>query len=143
MVDDGNGGTGSDTLNVTVQDTMPPTAEVSVSPDMLWPPNHKLIPIAPTIVASDTCDAAPVVSLASVTSNESDNANAYVDTHDDTHGDGNTVGDIAIGLDANISLRAERAATGTGRIYTITYSTTDASGNTDTESATVTVPHDQ
>ena len=41
-------------------------------------------------------------------------------------------------------LRAKREGKNkAGRIYTITYSATDGSGNKATASATVTVPHDQ
>jgi hypothetical protein len=41
-------------------------------------------------------------------------------------------------------LAAKSAGTNlAGRIYTVTYSATDASGNKATASATVTVPHDQ
>ena len=41
-------------------------------------------------------------------------------------------------------LRAEREGKNkAGRIYTITYSATDGSGNKTTASATVTVPHDE
>jgi len=44
--------------------------------------------------------------------------------------------------DTEFQLRAERLGGGTGRIYTITYTASDASGNTATATATVTVPHD-
>ena len=40
-------------------------------------------------------------------------------------------------------LRAERSGKGNGRIYLITYSATDSSGNTSFAEATVIVPHDQ
>ena len=38
-------------------------------------------------------------------------------------------------------LRSERSGKGSGRVYTITYSATDASGHTTVRQATVTVPH--
>ena len=50
---------------------------------------------------------------------------------------------IQIDEDGNIYLRAERSGTGSGRIYTITYSATDASGNSSSVSASVSVPHNQ
>ena len=43
----------------------------------------------------------------------------------------------------NLSLRAERAGTAGDRIYTITCTAKDASGNTSVAKTTVTVPHDQ
>ena len=46
--------------------------------------------------------------------------------------------------DRSFSLAAKRAGTNqAGRIYTVTYSATDGSGNKATASATVNVPHDQ
>ncbi len=43
--------------------------------------------------------------------------------------------------DRQFLLRSERSGKGSGRVYTITYSATDASGNTTVGQATVTVPH--
>ena len=40
-------------------------------------------------------------------------------------------------------MRAERKGNGPGRVYTATYSATDASDNTAQASATIKVPHDQ
>ena len=42
-----------------------------------------------------------------------------------------------------VDLRAERQGDGNGRVYTINYEVTDASGNTATGSSQVWVPHDQ
>ena len=135
---DDAGNTASCTTMVTVQDTTPPDISVTVSPDTLWPPNHKMVDITATVTVSDICDAAPTVVLTSVTSNEPDNAKG--------NGDGNTVNDIQeaeIGTeDYEFQLRAERAGKGDGRVYTITYTVTDASGNSASASATVVVPHD-
>ncbi len=39
-------------------------------------------------------------------------------------------------------LHAERSGTGTGRIYTVTYTATDGANNTTSASATVTVPYE-
>jgi hypothetical protein len=44
--------------------------------------------------------------------------------------------------DNAFDLRAKRLGTGNGRVYTVTYTATDASGNSAIASATVTVPHD-
>ena len=121
--------------HVAVVDTTPPTLSVSVSPARLSPPNHKLVPITVTIVATDTCDASPVVRLVSIMSNEADNGLGDGDQPDDIQG-------AAFGTDdRQFLLRSERSGTGSGRVYTITYSATDASGNTTVRQATVTVPH--
>lgn len=120
---------------VEIVDTTPPEFELTVSPDVLWPPNHKLVNITATItMLSDTCDPNPMVRLVSIVSNEPDNG----------IGDGNTANDVqdaSFGTDdRTFRLRAERAGGGGGREYTITYSVTDASGNEATRQATVRVP---
>jgi hypothetical protein len=105
----------------------PPSLQVSVSPDMLWPANHKYVTVHASVLASaDTS----TVELLSVTSNEPDNSDE----------DGDTANDIVIVDDLTFRLRAERSGTGTGRIYTITYLATNTCGNTTVQSATVTVP---
>ena len=81
--------------------------------------------------------AQPTVKLVSITSNEPANST----------GDGNTSPDIAGATfgtdDRSFQLRAERKGNGHGRVYTVTYSAQDASGNTAQQIATVTVAHDQ
>jgi len=124
-----------DVTHVAVVDTTPPNLSVSVSPARLSPPNHKLVPITATIVATDTCDASPVVRLISITSNEADNGLGDGDQPQDIQG-------ASFGTDdRQFLLRSERSGNGSGRVYTITYSATDASGNTTVRQATVTVPH--
>ncbi len=118
---------------LSVCDEIAPTLEVSVTPDMLWPPNHKYVTVVPTITVSDNFDPNPMVTLVSVESNEPD----------DGLGDGDTPNDIVINSDGTFSLRAERSGTGDGRIYTITYQATDACGNSTQATATVRVPHDK
>jgi hypothetical protein len=123
--------------SVTVVDTTPPTITVSVTPTVLWPPNHRMVEINATVNVVDVCTAAPVFVLTSITSNEPDNGK----------GDGDTDNDIQeadFGTpDTRFKLRAERVGSGTGRRYTITYTATDGSGNTAIAVAVVTVPHNQ
>jgi hypothetical protein len=143
---DDSGNSASCTTTVTVEDTTPPEISVTVSPDTLWPPDHKMVNIAATVTVSDICDAAPSVVLTSVTSDEPDNDHGKpFDPQDSTSGDGNTDDDIQADIgteDYEFQLRAERAGTGDGRVYTITYTVTDASGNSESAIATVVVPHD-
>jgi hypothetical protein len=135
-VTDKAGATASDDVVVTVIDTTPPVVSLHMSPDRLWPPNHKWKTIDAVLDIQD-CDPSPTVELVSVTSNEPANG----------LGDGDTAPDISganIGTDdRQVQVRAERSGTGSGRVYTFVYRVTDASGNFTETSATVTVPHDQ
>ncbi|HEY6930173.1 MAG TPA: TIGR03118 family protein [Thermoanaerobaculia bacterium] len=104
---------------------------ISATPNVLWPPDHKLVPVSVNYTVQDSCDSVPVCSL-SVSSNEGAGG-----------GSGNASPDSQI-IDAHdVSLRAERAGTGDTRIYTITVSCTDKLGLTSSAVATVTLPHDQ
>lgn len=117
-----------------VLDQEPPELEVTVSPAELWPPNHEMIEISVDIEVTDNVDPNPLVRLESITSNEGDNA----------IGDGNTSNDIQIDTTTGaIFLRAERSGTGSGRVYTLTYSARDAAGNVAFATAEVTVPKSQ
>jgi len=113
-------------------DDEPPTVTVVASPGMLWPANHKLVPIRVVATAIDNVDPKPVVTLESITSSEPDNSG----------GDGDTSNDIQI-TDEGIFLRAERNGGGPGRIYTIKYRAIDSSGNVGFGEADIIVPHDQ
>lgn len=125
------------TTRITVQDTQPPSLQVTLTPTLLWPANHKMVRIDAVINASDSCgDAQPTVVLTSIDSDQPDNGT----------GDGDTAGDIqdaALGtFDRSFLLRAERAGNDPrGRTYTVTYTAVDASGNCTQRSATVRVPH--
>jgi len=115
----------------TQVDVTPPTLSFTLAPGTLWPPNGKLVSIHATIAAQDDYDPEPEIKLESITANETLSAN--------------DIQDVQFGTDdRSFSLAAKRAGNNqAGRIYTITYSATDASGNKATASATVTVPHDQ
>jgi len=123
--------------NVTVVDTTPPEIEVTVAPQVLWPPNHKMVEVNYTVIVSDICDDDPMWVLVDVVSNEPQ----------DDNGDGNTEPDIQdadLGTpDSAVSLRAERDGRKTGRIYTATFEVTDCSGNTSMAESNVYVPHSQ
>jgi hypothetical protein len=124
----GNAATTSVTLNI---DKAAPSLSVSITSARLWPPNHKMATVTPSVLVTDANPGA-TVKLVSVTSSEPDNG----------LGDGDTANDIVINNTGTISLRAERSGAGNGQVYTITYQATDIAGNTSTASATVSVPHD-
>lgn len=114
-------------------DNEPPVVSVKASPGELWPPNHRLIPIDVQVSATDNKDPAPLITLEGITSSEPDNG----------MGDGDTAGDIIVGKNGLILLRAERNGSGPGRIYTITYRAVDTSGNVGFGSVEVVVPHNR
>jgi hypothetical protein len=120
---DGNGGTDTDAMQITVADTTAPDLQVALSESTLWAPNHKLVDITATISVVDGCDASPAVTLASIVSSEPD----------DGRGDGRTTGDVQgaeIGTDDRaFQLRAERSGLTGERIYVVTYQAMDDSGN--------------
>ncbi len=113
-------------------DASAPSLSVSLSPNVLFPPNHKYVEVTASVNVSDSVDPDPSLTLVSVTSNEPDNAPGDAD--------GNTVNDVVVDSDTSFRLRAERSETGTGRVYTVTYRATDACGNVTVRSATITVP---
>ena len=128
------------TFKVTVKDTQPPKITIKRQGLKLWPPNHnyKTINVTDLVAsASDNCDAnvdAGDVTIVKATSDEPENG----------AGDGNTTNDIVIAANCkSLKLRAERKSNGNGRVYTITFKVTDASGNVSTATAKVTVQHSQ
>jgi len=113
-------------------DTTPPTINLgTASPNILWPPNHKLVDVTVTASWSDDKDPNPSVSV-SVRCNEGQ----------DGIGDGSTSPDWVKISNTHFQLRAERSGTGVDRVYTIMYTVRDSSGNRATASTTVIVPHD-
>lgn len=68
---DTSGNMNSCMTSVTVTDVPPVIASVVASPALLSPPNKKLTPVTILVKDSDTCDAAPVCSITSVTPNQS------------------------------------------------------------------------
>jgi hypothetical protein len=120
------------TTTVLVEDTIPPLIlSASVTPNVLWPPNHKFVKVQASAVASDICGDA-TCKIKSITSSE-----PVRQKGDNTSPDWKTNGDLGG------QLRAERTGKGNGRVYTLTIECTDESGNASTRDVIVTVPHDQ
>ncbi|HXI22791.1 MAG TPA: immunoglobulin-like domain-containing protein [Pyrinomonadaceae bacterium] len=125
---------------VNVVDTTAPVINLTGAAPILWSPNHNYVTFSVSdFVASvtDSCDTSLVLNgvvISKVTSDELENSD----------GDGNTLNDIVIAAGCkSVQLRAERAGGGDGRVYTIYFQVTDASGNVGTATATVTVPLSQ
>ncbi len=119
-------------IGLAVRDEIAPVFEtLTVSPDSLWPANHKYVDVTAAVTVSDNFDPNPVVTLVSITSSEADEG----------LGDGDFPEDILILDTFHFQLRAERSGLNQeGRTYTITYLVTDAGGNTAAQSVTVFVP---
>ncbi len=134
-VTDTTGLQSTDDLTVSVEDTVPPEISAGAAPSILWPPDHRLVVVHASVDARDVCGT-PRVILESIASSEPDDALGA--------GDGGTLGDIRDAgfgsADFDFSLRAERAGSGTGRIYTVKYLAWDAAGNVAEGMAAVSVP---
>jgi PKD repeat protein len=104
---------------VTVVDTAPPVIKSVVAwPNVLWPPNHKMVRVNLRASVRDTCSPT-TWKIIGVQSNEPVNG----------RGDGHTSADWKIVGAHAVDLRAERSGNGPGRIYSITVQATDHSGN--------------
>jgi hypothetical protein len=118
------------------EDTCPVNiAGVAAQPDVLWPPNHQMVPVTVAVYPSSRCSAPLACEILEVSSNEPENG----------LGDGDTAPDweISTANPLTVNLRAERAGTGGGRVYTVIGECTDAENNDAPWRTTVTVPHDQ
>ncbi|MCR2804714.1 alginate lyase family protein [Paenibacillus soyae] len=115
-------------------DKTAPTVEINLSAEVLWPPNHRMVPVTTKIYAYDSLSNVNVV-LQSITSNEPD----------DGAGEGDKANDIQEvewnTFDLEFLLRAERSGIKAGRTYTITYLAIDEAGNQAVASVEVRVPH--
>jgi hypothetical protein len=135
---DATGNTATATRTVIVADTTPPVITTNGSTPSLWPPNHDYRTFRVTDFVtgvSDSCDASIGVSSVVIEKATSDEAV-------DAAGSGNTANDIVIASDCkSVQLRSERSGTGDGRVYTITFKVTDASGNVGRTTVKVVVPH--
>jgi hypothetical protein len=124
-VTDKAGAFDSNEVVITVVDVTPPELSVVVEPNVLWPPNGKIVLVRPEWEVSDNCDEEVEVSLADISMSVEGDINDYVQ----------------IGDDGSMYLSARKSKGGSSRIYTLTYEAVDDSGNVAEASATVTVPH--
>ncbi|MFQ5700552.1 MAG: FG-GAP-like repeat-containing protein [Acidobacteriota bacterium] len=99
-VTDKAGAADTDAVTVSLIDTTPPHVSFTASPAILWPPNHRLVPIAVSASQSDLCGPA-TGSLIAVSTNEADSGGA---------GDGATTGDIR--MEGGHAAAARRAVRG-------------------------------
>ncbi len=116
-------------VNLTVPierlDRTPPELTVNLSPYTIMSQGNKFVAIHATFTIKDDYDRMPEIRLESITANEP------MDASD--------IRDVSIGLDDRYFKFRAVSKTPAGRIYTVTYSATDASGNQAIASSTVTV----
>lgn len=130
-------------------DTTPPViSKLSATPSLIWPPNHKMVPVTLDAVATDNVGVTSlkIVSV-NVTEaddrdhdakrNESDDRDQEHDGDSNGKGNGARSVDFQITGDLTLKLRAER-----GNSYTITVKALDAAGNAATKTVTISVPKD-
>jgi len=120
-------------LQITVPSpNLPPVCGgAQASPNGLWPPNHQLVQVG--IVGVTDPEGDPVtLTVTKVTQDEPVNG----------LGDGDTSPDAVI-QGAKVQLRAERAGSGNGRVYQVSFTANDGHGGSCTGAVTVCVPHDQ
>jgi len=112
-------------------DKTPPTIACTVSPDSLWPPNHKLVTVTASVTVTDALSGQAGFVLTSATSDEP------------TSGEPDIVGFDVGTADTSGQVRADRLGSGDGRVYSLSYSGSDRAGNSAICTVTVTVPHDR
>lgn len=110
-------------VSLSIVNTAPVIQTLSVSPGVLSPPNHQLVPVTVSATVTGNCDAASVTKIVSITCNDT-----------------TSPGDIQITGNLTATLTASKSSSGDTRIYTLNIQSTDASGNSSTGSVTVTVP---
>lgn len=122
VVNDGESDPVAQWTSVTIHDTTAPVIRsLSVSPSVLSPPNHKMVPVTVSVTASDICDPSPRSKIVAVTTNEPG------------------PGQYQITGDLTLNLQSERNGGGNARIYTVGVQAMDASGNSTTKNVIVAV----
>ncbi|KPK88701.1 MAG: hypothetical protein AMJ94_14405, partial [Deltaproteobacteria bacterium SM23_61] len=120
---DAGGNTATATQTVTVIDsTIPEITDLSVSPEVLWPANGKMVDVWVSYNLKTNCSMGPLACSLGVSSNEP------ID------------GDYSILDEHHLLLRAENEVKGNDRIYTITVTCSDGTGPELNKSITVLVP---
>jgi len=113
----------------SIIDDSPPSVEVFVDIDHLWPPNHRIVDVGFDYSVTDNCDAEADISI-EITSDEP-TATAP--------GAGGSKHAPDAEINDSVLLRAERSGESDGRVYQIVVTATDESGNSVSEAVNVKV----
>ncbi|HSL24546.1 MAG TPA: PKD domain-containing protein [Vicinamibacterales bacterium] len=128
---DTSGASATDQVAVLVQNVNDPPAcaAARASQTWLWPPDHRLVPIAISGV-SDPDNTPVAIAITGIAQDEPV----------DGQGDGDTSPDAA-NLGSTVLLRAERTGWGDGRVYHVYFTADDGGGGTCSGRVVVGVPH--
>jgi len=118
-------------LTVVDSDKAPDCSNATASPDLLWPPNHKLIKVGVTGVVDTGAGSGATILMTSARQDEPTNG----------LGDGDTGPDAALD-GATARVRAERSGLENGRVVYLGFTATDALGQSCTGTVKVGIPHD-
>jgi hypothetical protein len=135
VVSDGLAASPTEAVTITVYNINDPPAchLAQASPALLWPPDHKLVPVGIIGVADPNNDQV-TITVTGITQDEPV----------DGLGDGDSSPD-GIARSGDVLLRAERAGGGNGRVYRVSFQADDkvSLGGSCTGTVTVCVPHDR
>jgi hypothetical protein len=110
-------------LELRVDTTAPALTCPVTRASVVWPVNHKMVPVSFTVTAGDPLSGAASFVLASATSSEPDNGIGDGDRPNDLQG-------WTLGTpDTSGFVRAERSGSGAGRVYTFRFEAQDGAGN--------------
>jgi RNA polymerase sigma factor (sigma-70 family) len=118
-------------FEITVHDCEPPVIHrITASPQVLWPPSHRMEEVTLRVEATDNCHVArcKIISVDCTESIPADGAAHMIEWE--------------ITGDLTLKLSAERLGADTARVYRITVECADDSGNISTAEIHVTVPPD-
>lgn len=122
---------GSVRFNVSIN-AAPECSAAVPNTDVLWPPNHNMVPISVNGVTDPDGDSI-TITIDSIFQDEPTNGLGDGDTSPDGQGVGTSTA----------SVRAERAGNGNGRVYQIDFLADDGNGGTCSGIVTVGVPKSQ
>ena len=133
-IGDGSGGSDTATVSVTVRslNANPVCTAAFADPTLLWPPNHRQIPITINGITDPDGDTFTIT----VTG-------IFQDEPTNTDGDGNTAIDGGGVGTSRPWVRAERLGSGDGRVYRIAFTADDGKGGSCPGEVTTSVPHDK
>lgn len=130
VANDGTKDSNIATVSITINPANDAPVCGNVPMKIIWPPNHKMVPIIFAMTTSDVDGDTVTVSIQSIFQDEPTNG----------LGDGDTSPDAILNPP---QVRAERSGTGDGRVYVITVLGDDGNGGSCTGSFEIWVPHSQ